>query len=363
MLAAAFLTVNALGCTPVRRVGPERESRPWPAHLLVPALAPSAAETLAAEPVRLWSAHAGRGFAGPPAIGDSVIAVQTTDSRLVALSRSTGKQIWQVRVDGLGASGPLLGPDAVYTATVNGQASATSLHTGRSIWKRTLQPLVGPLALDPKRLFTATASGRVYALDRGTGGIGWRHDLEAPLRSGPTLMLGRVVVATDDSIFQLDPGDGHRLGARAMHGVALNPPAVWDTLLVYSSPDGFLAALNASDLTPVWKTNASEGFMGSAVVARDTVFAISIGGTIWKVPLATPAAPVRIDLGVPVRASPTPLADGLLVATIPGEILRLTGSAEPSWKVRADAPLEQPPIVDRGSLIFLDGRGRIHAWR
>ncbi|MBI4499739.1 MAG: PQQ-like beta-propeller repeat protein [Gemmatimonadetes bacterium] len=364
MLVAAWTMVNAIACTPARRIGPQRDPRPWAAHLLVPGLAPSAAETLASDPVRLWTATAGRGFAGPPAIGDSVVIVQATDARLLAFARSSGKRLWGLRVGGLGSTGPLLDGERVYTGTAAGQVAAVSLRTGRFLWKRDIQSVAGPLALSVSRLFAVGTPGRLYAFNRVNGALQWRRDLEGVLRSGPTLLGANVVVASDDSVFQVNAQDGRVVKAVPVRGLSLNPPAVAGSSIIYASPDGFVIALNADDLTQQWRVELGSPVLGSPAVARDTVFAATITGSIWQIPLFAPGLATHVDLGVSIRASPTPIADGLLVATVAGELIRLPGAASQSrWQVRVDGPIDQPPIVDRGLLIFTDGRGRIHAWK
>ena len=364
MLPVVFLSVNAFACTPVPRRAPERDSRPWPAHLRVPTLAPSATETLSADPVRVWTTSAGRGFSGPPAIGDSVIVVQTTDQKLVALDRETGRKIWTARVDGLGATGPLLGTETVFTATAKGQVSAVALRTGRAQWRRSIEPGAGPLVLTDDRLYAATTGGRLYGLDRASGAVEWRSDLEAPLRAGPALHAGYLVVATDDSLFCLDARDGTRTVTVAARGLSLQPPAVSGGLFVYASPDGFLAAYRAGTLERAWQVELHRPFMSSPAVARDTVYAVTLDGALERVALAGPREPTTSELHVAVRATPAPIASGVLIATVGGEILWLDAGADtPRWKTRVDGPLEHPPIVDRGMLIFVDGRGRIHAWR
>ncbi len=358
-----MVSVNALACiTPARTVGPERDTRPWPAHLREPGLAPSATESLPAEPVRAWEASIGRGAAGPLAIGDSVVVVQATDQRLTVLDRATGKRLWSARIQGLGAVGPLLAADAVYTAGTSGQVTAFSLRTGRALWQRMTAPVVGPLALGPSRLVVATGDGRVYALAATTGAVLWRRDLQAVLRSGATLAGDRVTLATDDSLIQLDAATGARLRATAARGFALAPPASAAGVLVYASPDGFVSAYDQATLTQRW-SHATDPVLGSPAIARDTVFAVSISGNVLRIPLGGGRLSTT-PLGVTVRASPAPLARGLLVATVAGEILWIASSdTVPAWKVRVDGPLDQAPIVDRGLLIFADGRGRIHAWR
>lgn len=355
--------VNALACTPARVVAPAHEPRPWTTYLGVPALAPSARESLASEPVRVWSLGTGRGAAGPPAVGDSVIVVQTTEPRLVAIARTSGRKLWSARVDGLGSAGALLDGDRVYTATARGGVYAFALPTGRRTWGREMAPAVGPLALAGDRVFAASASGSVYALNRKTGIVAWRRELEAVLHAGPTVARGYLLLASDDSLFLLRMDDGSRERAAGAKGVGLSPPAVADSLLVFSSPNGFVAGFHATRLDELWRVDVREAVFGSAVVARDTAFAVTIGGSLWRIPLAAPERAGAVPLGVAVRAAPTPIRDGVLIATIAGEILRVSADGSVRWRVRVDGPIEQPPIVDRGLLVFVDGRGRIHAWK
>lgn len=334
------------------------------AHLRVPGLAPSADETLADDPALVWTVAGGRGAAGPPAVGDSVIAVVTTDGTLVVVSRTSGNKIWSARLDSPGIGGPLVRGDRVFCASADGHVYAYDLPVGRTVWDRRLTPLVGPLAAAGERLLVATARGEVLSLEAPRGVVAWRRDLEHVLRTGPVVLEDRVIVASDDSLFALDLGSGARLASAPAQGPALNPPALAGDLLIYGLPDGAVAAYHARTLAPAWRVETGDPVLASAVVARDTALAITAGGTLWSIPLAAPGAATFIALGVPVRATPTPIADGVIVVSIAGEILRVAPPArEPRWKTRVDGPMHQPPIVDGGLLVFVDGRGRIQAWR
>ena len=125
-----------------------------------------------------------------------------------------------------------------------------------------------------------------------------------------------------------------------------------------------IGALFIASLELLWKIEVEEPIFGGAVVARDTVFAVSISGKVWSIALAEQQSASYVDLKTPVRASPAPIRNGLLVGTIGGELLIISPTdPAPTWRVRVDGPIEQQPIVADGELIFVDGRGRIHAWR
>ncbi|MSR07558.1 MAG: hypothetical protein EXR93_10915 [Gemmatimonadetes bacterium] len=302
--------------------------------------------------------------AGPPAVGDSVIAVVTTDGFLVVVSRASGAKIWTSRLDGPGIAGPLVRDDRLYCASADGHTYAFDLPTGRTVWDRQSGPLVGPIAAANGRLLVATTAGQVRSLEGARGTVTWRRDLEHVLRSGPVVVGDRAVVATDDSLFALNLADGTLAAVAPARGVALNPPAVTGDLLIYGSPDGAVVAYDARSLALVWRVATGEPVSSSPVIARDTVVAVTSNGTLWTIPLASPAAAASMPLGIPVLAAPAPIADGVLVVSISGEILRLAPpSRETLWKTRVDGPVDQPLIVDHGLLVFVDGRGRIQAWR
>ncbi|MBI4419904.1 MAG: PQQ-like beta-propeller repeat protein [Gemmatimonadetes bacterium] len=315
------------------------------------------------EPLRVWSARAGRGAAGPLAVADSVIVVQTTEGRLVAFARASGEKLWTARLAGLGSSGPLVAGDLVYAATARGSVHAVNAGTGRRVWQREVEPVVGPLFLAGERVIAATSPGRVYALNGATGTVVWRQDLETVLHTGPTALDHHLLVASPDSLFLLRLTDGARARAIPAPGLGLNPPVRADSVLVFTSPDGFVAGLHAAGLDRLWRVEVRDGVFGRAVVARDTAFAVTVAGALWRIPLAAPDRADSVALDVAVRAPPTPLEAGVLVATVAGEVLRVSPAGDIVWRVRGDSPIEQAPIVDRGLLVFVDGRGRIHAWR
>jgi hypothetical protein len=71
-----------------------------------------------------------------------------------------------------------------------------------------------------------------------------------------------------------------------------------------------------------------------------------------------------LRLDVVSVAGPTPVAAGVLVASVSGEVL-LVDRAEGKilWRARLDGPIEQPPLVRDRQLVVVAGRGDIHTYR
>lgn len=281
------------------------------------------------------------------------------------LAFDTGKRLWRAHLNAAGASGPLIVGRYVFSATAGhrGRVYALRLSTGGTAWRRDVGPVSGPLAFTDGRVYAVTELGRLVAIDTARGTIAWDRLLRGRVRSGVTAFGDAVLVATDDSLFVLDAATGTPRAQAAAPGAVLSPPAVVGDTVVYASPDGFVAAYDTA-LTRLWRVNVDGPIFGGAVVARDTAFAVTLDGGLWRIPLAEPDHPDTIALGVVVRAPPAPVRDGLLIATVGGEILLVRDrGAAPAFRLGVDGPVEQAPLVDRGSLLVLDGKGSVHAWQ
>ena len=362
MLALALWSVNAIACAPAKFF-PVREGRAWTDYLGVPSRAPSAAQVLAAQPSVQWVTEIGRAAAGPIALGDSVILVQAVDQTLSAVARADGERRWRNRLDGPGASGPLLAWDHVYAATggPDGKVYSLALVDGHEQWSRTVGPVVGPIATQGPAVFVALEHGLVVALETEHGAVKWRVGLRGPIRAGLTLVNHEIIVATDDSLFALHPDSGRRVRVTALPSI-LAPPALYGDTMIFVTPRGEAIALTAHDFAPAWRVTLGPSW-GNAAVARDTLFVVTMNGVLWRVPLADPTHPLQTPVGNSIRAGPAPIAGGVLIATVAGDILRFGADSVATWRERIDGPIEQPPLVDRGSLIVVDGHGRIHLWR
>jgi hypothetical protein len=340
-----------------------RESRGWTEYLGATSRAPSAKESLGASLTSRWVTEIGRAAAAPLAIGDSVILVQAVDQTISAVSRADGERRWKNRLDGPGAASPLLAWSVVYAATggPDGRVYALALTDGHEHWSRKMGPVAGPIATLEHRVFAVTEQGVVTALDSERGSVLWRTGLRGPARTGLTVVNGEIIVATDDSLFALSPDSGRHVRSVALPST-IAPPAVSGDTMVFVTPTGDALALTAHDFSKLWRVSLG-AMWGNAALARDTLFAVSTAGILWRVALTDPSHPVRTDLGTPVRAGPMPISDGVMIGTVTGLVLRIAGDSVATWRDSIEGPIEQPPVVDGGSLIAVDGHGRIHLWK
>jgi outer membrane protein assembly factor BamB len=328
----------------------------------------SVGESLPADPQPVWRAAAGRAVRGGPAIGTSVIAVGTSDRAVVLLDRANGQRIWRRRVPGTIAAGPLLVGERIFVGTQavpDGRVVALRLKTGEPLWSVRTGGISAPLALDDSLLIAATDRGTVFALDQATGERRWERSLGRGVRATPVVTASGIAVATiADSIFLLEPGTGVVKFRFATPGTIVGSPATDGHRLFAGTTAGHLLAINLADLSVLWDRPVGDAVYGAPALAGDTLYAVTERGTLWRVPLAAPESAHAIALGIPATAGPTPLANGILVVGVDGEVLLVDETTDAvRWRTHRPPPLEVPALVRDHELILVSGNGVVEAMR
>lgn len=365
ILLLAFCAVNAAGCTPLRVDAPEAESRAGETPEEVLTRAPSADELVPDSIEPVWARDVGKSASDRLALGDSVVLATAADRKITLLRRDNGNIVWQRRLKGVGSAGPLFTLSRVYSASGDreGQLHAHDFWTGKPRWTRMVGAVHRPIALRQSSVFAATTSGAVVAVATDDGDVRWQRWLSSPVRSGVTVIDDRVFVASEDSLFLLRTADGSVARAVRSRGPTIQPPAATEDLIVLVSPEAFIAAYDAATLEERWWMPVADPFFGGVAVARDTAFAVTVDGDLWRVPLAGPDGAIAQSLDRPIRMTPVPVGNGVLLGTVAGEVLFVRDrDGGPAWSRMVDGPMEFPPIVEGGSIFVFDGRGTIHRW-
>src|SRR5262249_62318257 len=87
-------------------------------------------------------------------------------------------------------------------------------------------------------------------------------------------------------------------------------------------------------------------------------------GALWGAPRAARAPARWWAPGAPFPAGPTPLANGVLVAGVTGDIMLIDATTDSiRWHTRRRAPIEVPPIVKDRELFLVTGNGIVEAYR
>jgi len=150
----------------------------------------------------------------------------------------------------------------------------------------------------------------------------------------------------------------------AMPGAVLGTPVADGGRVYFGTTDGHVLAVTVPDLTIAWDRPVGDAVYGAVALARDTLYALTRGGSLWMIPVANPAGARSFDLNVVAVAGPTPVSGAVLVGSVAGEVLLVsTADGQVKWRVQLDGPIDEPPLVRDRELFVVAGRGDIHAYR
>ncbi len=367
---AGLFSVNALlvACAPAARVGPARQESSWTAYLGSQRHDAAARESLNPDPRPLWHTSLGRGVRGSPALGEAVVAVGTADRHIALVDRTSGDVIWRSRLDGTVRSGPLLDEDRLYIASEaqpDGRVYAVRLRDGRVLWRARTGSVAAPLAFDGDALYAGTEEGLVLRLDPERGSIAWRGQLAGAVRAGPVVTpYGLVVATTSDTLYLLDRTTGAVRSRLRVPGSVLATPATDGRRAYLGTMSGRVVAVDLASWTIRWDRAAGDAVYGAPALVADTLFVLARNGRLWMIPVDTPDAATSHPLDIVTIAGPTPVASGVLVGSVSGEIL-LVDPARGTihWRAQVAGPIEEPPLVRDRQVVVIAGRGNIHTYR
>ncbi|MDQ6887128.1 MAG: PQQ-binding-like beta-propeller repeat protein [Gemmatimonadota bacterium] len=336
-------------------------------YLESPARSPSADEQLAPDPEVVWRADVGRGTVGEPAMGERVTVVTSADRFVYAIDTRTGGLFWRHHSDASFGVGPVIGEEAVFAATegVDGKVEALALRDGKRIWQIAVGDVGAPLVLRDSILYVATQDGAALAVTT-RGKVLW-HRRVGSTRSGPLVTRTLVAIATlGDSLIVLERSSGLRQSHSALPVTTAAPLALAnDSTAVLASPSGALLGLALPSGLVRWRIDTSEPIPGVPVIARDTLFALGGSCTLWIVPLARPTAVDSTAIpGCGTSAGPAVLRDGVLVATVRGEITFFDRTTRKRlWTRALGSELRHPPVVHNRQIVAAPIIGRLVSFR
>lgn len=354
------------GCIVTFRDVPRVGTNEWREYLGEPGRALSASERLDSTPRIAWLAQAGRGIEGAPAVGERVTVVTSADRWVHALDTRSGELFWRFRGPDAFGAGPVMGGGMVYAATEagDGVVMAIDLFTGRRRWQSRLGRVAAPMVLRDSTLYLVTQTGLLYALNARTGGTRWSR-LAAPSRSGPLVTTAFIAVASLSDSLLTFTRDGRSVSRVGLPVGVVAPLAAWgDSLAIATSPAGAVLGLSLSGGEVRWRVDTGDPVAGSAAVAGDTVYVLTTACALWRLPAAGPphGPPARLDCRT--RAGPTLVQDGVLVATIRGELqLHDRSGRARHWSIDIGGELRHPAIIQHGQIVIAPVLGDVVSLR
>ena len=324
-------------------------------------------EQLDSAPQRAWEASVGRGVTGAAAVGERVTAIASVDRWVYAIDTRSGELFWRFRGTDAFGVGPVMGGGAVYAATETGDGVVTAidLYTGKRRWQSRIGTVAAPMVLRDTILYLSTQRGFVVALNTRDGATLWSR-VAAQSRAGPLVTRSFVAVpGLIDSLFVFEATTGRPLTRTALPAAVIRPLAMLsDSVAVGASPNGTVFAVQLPTGAVRWRVEAGEPIPGGPAVHGDTVFALTSACGLWQIPSAAPSTARPLPLGCRTRAAPTILRDGVLVATVDGEIqYHDRNGRRRTWTLAVGGEIPHPAVVQRGQIVIVPVLGNVMSFR
>jgi outer membrane protein assembly factor BamB len=336
-------------------------------YLGTPTRTPAQLEHLDSVPQLAWAAPTGRGVTGAAAVGERVTIITSVDRWVYALDTRSGELFWRYRGQDAYGVGAAMGGGAVYVATETGEGfiTAIDLFSGKRRWQMRVGLVSAPMVLRDSTLYAVNNAGLLLALDTRTGATRWSR-VAGSSRAGPLVTTSFIAVpALSDSLFVFAVEGGRPLTRAPLpRGVTAPLAMITDSLAAAASPAGGVFAVRLPQGSVAWTVDTGDPVPGAPSVHGDTVFAITNACGLWQVPTAAPGSAAPLRLPCRTRTGATILRDGVLVATVAGDLLfhERSGTAR-QWKVSVGGDLRHPPIVQHGQIVIAPVLGDVVSFR
>jgi len=139
------------------------------------------------------------GDAARPVIDDGVVYAGNRVGRLMATRLSSGERVWSREIRA--AQTPWVAGDTLFVVDTNSRLHALTRSSGKARWVTTLpdaRTWSGP-TLAGGRLWLASNKGQLVGVNAKTGQVATKRELDDPVYISPVVANGRMFVLTDDA--------------------------------------------------------------------------------------------------------------------------------------------------------------------
>jgi outer membrane protein assembly factor BamB len=195
--------------------------------------------------------------ASPPALVDDKVILGYANGKVVALSITDGKVVWEksvavsrgrTEIDRLVDidSEMVIKYNRIYVVAYHGNLAALNIETGRILWSREMSSRAG-LDVEPDiAIYVSDESSHVWAVQDGSGNALWRQtdllrrNITAPVIVGDYVIVGDL----EGYVHWLSREDGRFVARMRISSDAIrSKPVVGDSLVYISAIDGTVSAI------------------------------------------------------------------------------------------------------------------------
>jgi outer membrane protein assembly factor BamB len=338
-----------------------------------------------------WKFETGGTVRSSPVLAGDLAYVGSSDGRLYALDRETGRERWSYQANGPINSSPAVAGGAVFFGSRDNTVISLDRLTGELRWQVGTGADMAwewggegwdfftssPVIVDGT-LVIGSGDGNVYALEAATGAELWRFATAGRVRSSPAVVDGVVYVGSADGrLYAIDFETGEQRWRFDTEGVSLlsadfgydrktiqSSPAVVDGTVFVGARDGRLYAVDAGTGSLSWQVDEGPSWVGSSSAISDGVVFTGWSDALilHVVDAATGEERWRFNTGHRVFSSPAIAGDMVYVGNADGFFFAFDkATGEERWRYRVGDAVRSSPVVAGDVVYFGSDDGSVYA--
>lgn len=262
-------------------------------------------------------------------------------------------------------SAPAYSGGKIYFGCNDGYMRCLNVSTGDVIWSfKTPCGICGEPAVDSLLVYFGGQDGTVYALDRNTGAEVWHRKLgyhifcNVAIYSDTLLLTGN----SDGTVYALDIRTGNLVWQYQLSGIVLGP-VISDSLLIFTTEDGMVAAFNSSGAIN-WQHSYQSQASPPSVSGTSVIVGFS-NGIIRNFSLLTGEVIFETDITtLPLRcliSRPVIVGSRIYAGTCDSRLVCIDiSSGELIWEQIFENWIQLPPVLGKSSIYLSCDDQRLH---
>jgi outer membrane protein assembly factor BamB len=302
----------------------------------------------------IWTFSCADEIRGSAQYARGIVYFGSYDNHLYAVSAESGKLVWKYQTDGGIVSRPAVTSDSVIVGSEDHRLHVVSARSGSLQWTYyTKGPVRSSPFLAHGHIFIGSDDLSLHAININGGRGIWQIETIAEIRSTPFVTQEEVYAGNEAGEFYcMDFRGGIKWRFKAKRAIT-SSAIVADNLVIFSSLDSYLYALDAKSGYLVWRFKMGKGSISSPCVADGLVYIGSIDGNIYCVNMNKVKEVWRYQTEHQVTGSPIVLGDGLYCGSVDGHLYCLDNqTGHLRWKFKTKQPITATPVA-QDDMIFI----------
>ena len=295
----------------------------------------------------LWTFKCEDEIRSTPLYYQNTIFIGCYDNNLYAIGAGDGKFQWKYPTEGGIVSKPVAFEDNIYFGSEDHRLHVVGARSGKVVWTYyTNGPVRSSVRISEGHAFVGSDDQSLHAVNMNSGRAAWKFETSDPIRSTPYVANELVYVGNEAGDFLTINFRGElKWRFRAKRGIT-SSPTINKQMVLFSSLDGTLYALDHRNGFVVWRFRLGKGSVSSPCVADDIAFVGAADGFIYAVETGTAKELWRFRTDHQVSSSPVVYKDSLYRGSVDGYLYCLeyrTGRLR--WKFGTEGQIIGSPLV------------------